>query len=259
VLGRGIREDDTETAPKVAVVNEKFVREYLGNGNPIGQRFGFNTSTDIEIVGVAKNAKYTDLRQDVAPTAYLPIVQDMKFLGAMHFEVRTAGDPVAMIPAVRRAVQSMDPNLALYQVRSQTEQIEESLFQERLFSRLSSLFGLLAALLGCVGVYGLMAFSTAARTREIGIRMTLGATWAGVLGMVLRETLVLVAIGVAAGIPVALEASRVVSALLYGLKSNDPLTIAGAALLMVAAAALAGYFPARRASKVDPMAALRYE
>jgi predicted permease len=262
ILGRGISESDTSTAPKVAVVNQQFVREYLGSGRPIGRRFGFGdqkSSSDIEIVGVAGNAKFSDLRQEVPPTAYSPYLQEGKFLGGMRFEVRTAGDPLALAPVVRRVSQAMDPNLALTKVKSQVDQINQTLFQERLFARLTSFFGLLAALLGCVGVYGIMAFATSQRTREIGIRMALGANRREILGMVLRETFVLVAVGIAAGTLAALEATRLVATFLYGLKPNDPLTIAVAALLMVAAAAVAGYLPARRASRVDPMVALRYE
>jgi predicted permease len=262
ILGRGIGEGDAAAAPKVAVVNQQFVRKYLGSGSPIGRRFGFGdqkTKADIEIVGVAGDAKYSDLRQEVPPTVYTPYLQEVKLLGGMHFEVRTAGDPMALAPAVRRVSQGMDPNLALFDVKSQVEQINQTLFQERLFARLTSFFGLLAALLGCLGVYGIMAFATSQRTREIGIRMALGANRAEILGMVLRETFILVAIGIAAGTLAVLEASRLVASFLFGLKPNDPLTIAGAALLMVAAAALAGYLPARRASRVDPMVALRYE
>lgn len=204
VLGRGIREGDTVTAPKVAAVNEQFVRKYLGSGSPIGRRFGFGdqkSNADLEIVGVAGDAKFNDLRQQVPPTVYKPYLQEVKSLGGMHFEVRTAGDPMALAPAVRRVSQGMNPNLAIFDVKSQVEQINETMFQERLFARLTSFFGLLAAL----------------------------------------------------------EASRLVASFLFGLKPNDPLTIAGAALLMVAAAAVAGYLPARRASRVDPMVALRHE
>jgi predicted permease len=259
VLGRGIGEGDTATAPQVAVVNEQFVRKYLSSGSPIGRQCSLGTDRpDVEIVGVAGDAKFSDLRAEVPPTIYTPYLQE-KFMSDMYFEVRTAGDPLALAPAVRRVSMSMDPNLALFDVKSQVEQIDQSLFQERLFARLTSVFGLLAALLGCVGVYGIMAFATSQRTREIGIRMALGASRNEILGMVLRETLILVAIGIMAGTLVALEASRLVSTFLYGVKANDPLTIAGAALLMVAAAALAGYLPARRASRVDPMVALRYE
>ena len=262
MLGRGLSEADSATAPKAAVANQEFVRKYLGGGNPIGRRLGFEdakNASDIEIVGVAGDAKYSGVQDEAPPTVYLPYLQRVKYLGGMSFEVRTAGDPMALAPAARRVARAMDPNLALYDVRSQTEQIGKALFQERLFARLTGFFALLAALLGCIGVYGIMAFATNARTREIGIRMALGASRGEILGMVLRETLVLVIIGIAAGTLVALEASRLVATFLFGLKPNDPLTIAGAALLMVGAAALAGYLPARRASKVDPMRALRYE
>src|SRR5439155_3710024 len=162
VLGRGIGESDTIAAPKMAVVNQKFVHQYLDGGNPVGRRFGFGdkkNSGDIEIVGVAADAKYNDLRKDVLPTVYVPSLQDLKSLGATHFEVRTAGDPMALASAVRRVARDMDPNLALYQVLSEVEQINQAVFQERLFARLTTFFGLLAALLACVGVYGIMAFA----------------------------------------------------------------------------------------------------
>ncbi len=261
-LGRTIGEGDTEAAPKVAVVNQTFARQFLSGGNPVGRRFGFGdekTARDTEIVGVVGDAKYSDLRREVPPTVYVPCLQDVKWLGPINFEVRTVGDPMQMASAVRRVAQDLDSNLALYQIRSQVDQINMSLFQERLFARLTSFFGLLAALLACVGVYGIMAFAAAQRTREIGIRMALGASRGEILQMVLRETLLLVAIGTAAGILTALGAARLIASLLYGLKPADPLTIAVATLLMLAAAALAGYVPARRAARVDPMVALRYE
>ena len=262
VLGRGIGEGDRETAPKVAVVNEQFVRRFLGGGNPLGRRFGFGerkTSGDIEIIGVAANAKYNDLRKEAPATVYVPSLQDLEGLGPTHFEVRTACDPLEMAPAVRRVVRDLDPNLALFEMHSQVDQINVALHQERLFARLTSFFGVLAAVLACVGVYGIMGFAAIQRTREIGIRMALGASRGGILGMVLGETCLLVAIGIAIGILVALGASRLISTLLYGLRPTDPVTITVAALLMVAAAAFAGYIPARRAAKVDPMVALRYE
>ena len=189
----------------------------------------------------------------------MPSLQDLKSSGATHFEVRTAGDPMELASAVRRVARDLDPNLALYNVISEAEQINGSLLQERLFARLTSFFGVLAALLACVGVYGIMAFAATQRTREIGIRMALGASRREILQMVLRETFLLVAMGIAMGIFVALGASRLISTLLYGLRPTDPLTIAAATLLMIAAAGLAGYVPARRASYVDPMVALRYE
>src|SRR5256712_178410 len=261
-LGRTIGEGDTEAAPKVAVVNQTFARQFLSGGNPVGRRIGFGdekTAGDTEIVGVVGDAKYSDLRREVPPTVYVPCLQDLKWLGPINFEVRTVGDPMQMASAVRRVAQDLDSNLTLYQIRTQVDQINMSLFQERLFARLTSFFGMLAALLACVGVYGIMAFAAAQRTREIGIRMALGASRGGILGMVLRETCLLVAIGIAIGILVALGASRLISTLLFGLKPTDPLTISVAALLMVAAAVFAGYVPARRAARVDPMIALRYE
>src|SRR5262249_45562281 len=149
-------------APKVGVVNEQFVRQFLGGGNPIGRRFGLgdkSTSGDIEIVGVVADAKYEHLRDEVPATLYVPCFQQVESLGPMHFEVRTSGNPMDLTSAVRRVAQDMDHNIALYQVRSQVEQINQTLFQERLFSRLTSFFGALAALLACVGIYGIMAFA----------------------------------------------------------------------------------------------------
>jgi predicted permease len=261
-LGRTIGEGDTEGAPKVAVVNQTFARQFLSGGNPVGRRFRFGdekAAGDTEIVGVVGDAKYSDLRREVPPTVYVPCLQDVKWLGPINFEVRTVGDPMQMASAVRRVAQDLDSNLSLYQIRSQVDQINMSLLQERLFARLTSFFGLLAAALACVGVYGIMGFAATQRRREIGIRMALGASRGEILQMVLVETLLLLAIGTAAGILTALGALRLIASLLYGLKPADPLTIAVATLLMLAAAALAGYVPARRASRVDPIVALRYE
>jgi predicted permease len=262
VLGRTVSEGDTAGAPKVGVVNEQFVRRFLGGGNPIGRRFGFgdkSSSGDIEIVGVVGDAKYEQLRDEVPATIYTPCLQEVESLGPMHFEVRTAGNPMALANVVWRVAQDMDHNLAPYQVRSQVEQINQTLFQERLFSRLTSFFAALAALLACVGIYGTMAFAVTRRTREIGIRMALGARRGEIAEMILRETLMPVGIGIAIGMVIGLAATRLISNLLYGLKPTDPLSIAAAVLLMTGAAALAGYTPARRATKVDPMVALRYE
>jgi ABC-type antimicrobial peptide transport system permease subunit len=177
----------------------------------------------------------------------------------MHFEVRTAGDPIEMVDVVRRVARDMDPRLALYDVRSQTEQINQTLFQERLFARLTSFFAALAALVACVGVYGVMAFAVARRTREIGIRRALGASRGQIAGMILREAGTMVGIGSVVGVGMVFGASRLISSLLYGLKPTDPVTIAVAMLLMGAAAGVAGFVPAHRATKVDPMVALRYE
>ena len=261
VLGRTIGESDTSESPKVAVVNQQFVREFLRGGNPIGRRLGIGDKNigDIEIVGLVGDTKYSDLRQAVPATLYLPYQQDRDLLGSMHFEVRTAGNPLDFASAVRGVARDMDRNLALFDVRTQVEQINQTLFHERLFARLTSFFSALAAVLACVGIYGMMAFAVSRRTREIGIRMALGASRREVSQMILRETSLLVGIGIALGILLALGAARLIATLLYGLKPTDPVTMVTAALLMAGAAALAAYLPSRRAAKVDPMVALRYE
>ena len=190
---------------------------------------------------------------------YVPYAQDLDFPGAMNFEVRTTGDPKNWIGSVRQTVQGLDKSLPLFDINTETEQIEQATFQERLFARLTTFFGLLALLLACVGLYGVMAYAVARRTNEIGLRMALGAEREHALWMVLRETLWLMAGGVCIGLPLALAASRLVSSMLFDLKPTDPVTMSTATLILVAVAALAGYLPARRASLVDPMVALRYE
>jgi predicted permease len=262
LLGRALGPGDTFKAPKVAVINQTLARKYFGSSNPIGRRFGFGdaqSSGDVEIVGVVGDAKYTDLRQDVPPTVYGSYLQNLDFLGEVHFEVRTAGDPLAMVPAVRRAVRDVDKNLPLSNVKTQVQQIDQTLFQERLFARLSSLFGLLALTMACVGLYGTMTYAVTRRTNEIGVRLALGADPGAILRSVMGEVLALAAVGVAIGALAALAAGRLIASMLFGLKPADPSTLAGAALLMIAVAAISGYIPARRAAKVDPMVALRYE
>lgn len=260
--GRDLAERDNENAPKVAVVNETFVKRYFGDRDPIGERIGWEgTKVDMEIVGVAEDAKYNSLRKDTPATVYHPFRQSET--NAMHFEVRTAGDPRALIADVRRALSSLDPNIPLYDVKTQTEQIDELLMQERLFAKLSSFFGLLALMLACVGLYGILSYAVARRTGEIGIRMALGARRGDIVSMVLRETLLVVVIGLSLGIPASFGAARLaanlISDLLYGLSANDVTTVVMAAAALVVVAAFAGFWPARRASLVDPMVALRHE
>ena len=262
VLGRTIGPQDTSAAPKVAVINERLARKFLAGSNPVGRRFGMGDSKsrgEIEIVGVVGDAKYADVRREVPPTVYVPYAQHLGSLREMHFEVRTAGDPSQMVPAVRRVVQDLDRNLPLFDVKTQVEQINQTIFQERLFTKLSSFFGLLAVTLTAVGLYGVMAYAVARRTNEIGFRVALGAGQRAILGMVMRDALALVVLGIALGAPAALAAGRLVSSLLFGLTPADPLTIVGASLVMILVAAVAGYLPARWASQVDPMVALRYE
>ncbi len=200
------------------------------------------------------DAKYDNPRSEIRPTAYIPLTN-----GAAHFELRSAIDPAALIPAVRKTVRELDPNLPLFDVKTQTEQIDELLFTERLVSRLSAAFGLLALVLTCVGLYGLLSYEVTWRTREIGIRIAIGAEPRKVQGAILWETVKLVGIGLVLGLPLALLITRSLSTMLYGVRPNDPTTLAIAVSLLFSTAALAGYLPARRASRVDPMIALRYE
>jgi len=261
LLGRSFGPQDTANSPKVAVINETFAKWYLPGGSPIGRHFGLGGdpahSNDIEVVGVVKNAKYQDLRERPFPAAYYPYTQHVQYLN--DFEVRYTGSPEAIIPEVRQAIRQVDRSLPVAYSGTLMQQVNRSMEGQSLIARLSTFFGVLAAFLACIGIYGLTSYGVTRRTNEIGIRMALGADGSGVLWMVMRESLTLVALGVAIGIPVALAAARLVSVVLYGLTAADPTTLTLAALLMIAVAALAGYLPARRAAKVDPMVALRYE
>ena len=260
LLGRPIGPEDNATSPKVALVNQAFARKYLEGQSPVGHRAGWDGERGkMEIVGVVKDTRYGQLRRDPPPTVYVPYTQYPDYLGAMHFEVRTAGDPRNWLASIRGVVRGLDKEVPIFDAKTQTEEIDEAVFQERIFAQLTSLFGVLAVLLACLGLYGLMSYSVARRRNEIGIRMALGARRARILRGVLVEALGLVLLGLAVGVPVAVGATRLISSQLYGLRPNDGLTLALATLLLAAVAALAGYIPARRATKVDPVVALRYE
>jgi Acidobacterial duplicated orphan permease len=258
VSGRGFTERDNQTAPKVVIINETAARKYFANENPLGLRFGQSVeqSGQIEIVGVLRDAKYDSVRNDIPPTMYVPHLQGRP---ATVFQVRTAGEPAAAIGAIREAVRQIDPNLPLMDVATQDEEIDKNLQQERVFAQAYAMFGALAMLLASVGLFGLMSYSVARRTNEIGIRMALGARAGDVLRLVMSESMRLVAIGVAIGLAVAMAAGRLVSSLLFGLGATDAITILVATVVMVTVSALAGYLPARRASRVDPLVALHYE
>lgn len=266
LLGRDLGPRDTQTAQKVAVVNEAFVRRYLAGQSPIGRRFAMEVPTKgydaaIEIVGVVKDFKFNNPRQEYWPVTFLPLSQATfpPARYAANLEVRAIGDPAGVAATVRQALREVDKNLPVTGVKTLSRQIDESLTRERLVASLSSFFGLLALLLACLGLYGVLAHVVVRRSREIGIRMAVGAQQANVLSMMLREALFLVVLGAGIGLPVALGVSHLVSSQLYGLKPFDPPTMVVATLVLTAAAALASYLPARRASRLDPMDTLRAE
>ena len=261
LVGRAFGPQDTEKSPKVAVINETMARRFFPGGSPLGRRFGIGddpkNSNDIEVVGVVKDAKYESLREEPQPAAYYPYTQRIGYY--YDFEVRYSGDPQAIVSEVRRAVGEVDRSLPLTYGNTLAQQVERSITSQTLVAQLSTFFGLLAVFLACIGIYGLMSYAVSRRTNEIGIRMVLGAGRSSLLWMVMRESLTLVMIGLAVGLGAALAATRVVASQLYGLEPHDPATVAAAVCLLLAVAAFASFVPARRASEVDPMAALRYE
>jgi predicted permease len=260
--GRDFNEGDTETSPKIAVVNEAFAKRWFEGRDPIGQRIAWpGDKTGMEIVGVARDAKYDSLRRDAPATVYHPFRQAR--VRQMHYEVRTSGDPKARIADVRQAVAAVDRNIPLFDVKTQTEQIDEMLSRERLFARLSGGFGVLALVLACAGLYGVLSYTVARRTGEIGIRLALGAQRSDIRWMVLSELAMLVGAGLAIGIPAALGLARLSQAmiwdLLFGLKPADMTSLIWAAVLPPVVAMFSGLLPARRASTIDPMVAIRDE
>jgi predicted permease len=259
VLGRGFTPRDNETAPKVVVINEAAAKKYFPNEHPIGRRFGSSVenSNQLEVVGVLRDAKYNSVREPAPPTMYVPYLQARP--SSAVIEVRTAGDPVGVTSGVREAVRQIEPNLPMMDVSTQLEQVERRFAQEKIFAQAYTMFGGLALLVASIGLFGLMSYAVSRRTNEIGIRMALGAQRGAVMRQVLVESMVLVAIGVIIGVAGAVGAGQFISTLLFGLAPTDVLTIAAATAVMIGVSALAGFLPARRASRVDPMVALRYD
>jgi predicted permease len=259
--GRGFNAQDTSTSPTVAVVNRTLARQFFPNENPIGQTFEADADDvkgRVQIVGIAADTRYADLRSETPPTFYLSYQQTLE-ASRMVVEIRTAEEPGTVLSQVRTTIESLDRDLPLIDVRTMSEQIRATVSGERIFAQLTSAFGVLALVLACIGIYGIMAYTVARRTGEIGIRMALGAQAGRVLTMVLREVSWLAFAGIAVGIGGALWLAHFLSAMLYGLKPSDPLTLASAASLLMVVAILAGFGPARRASRVDPIRALRHE
>jgi predicted permease len=264
LAGRDFDERDTTSSPLVAVVNEEFARQVAGGANPVGGSFwvqarpGGVPETRYEIVGLVKSTKYSEVREDLQPVVYFPASQATRF-GQFEQILISSNAPLAQLTdGVRRAVGELSPQSTV-QFQVLREQVLNSLVRDRLMATLSGLFGLLALALACVGLYGLVSYGVASRTHEIGIRLALGAQPRDVRLMILRESLLLAVAGVAVGLPATLAAARLTSAFLFGLSPSDPVSLALAVLALLTAALAAGYVPARRATKVDPMTALRYE
>ncbi len=262
LLGRDFDERDVAGAPKVGIVNQKFAKRYFGDATPLGRHIGMGidpgTKTDIEIVGVAADTKYESMREEIPYELYIPDAQK-GFANGVTVYVRAQGDPARMFNTLREAVREVDANVPMYDMRTLDHQMEVSLLTERLLASLSSGFGFLATGLAALGLYGVMAFIVERRTREIGIRMALGAAQSSVVWMILRETLGLAAAGLAIGLAAAYGATRLIQSQLFGVEATDVLTLAAASAAIAAVTALAGFIPARRATRIDPMNALRCE
>ena len=263
VAGRNFRAQDVEAPQRFSIVNQALARKYFPKQNPIGRRFTMDDSNTknrswLEIVGVAADTRYANLQQETPPL-HFDLYRQSKDIGGATYVVRTRLKPDAIVPSLRAVVQDIDRDLPLLDVRTQRQQINGTISQERVFASLTATFGILALALACVGIYGIMAYAVSQRTNEIGIRLALGAERGQVQGMVLKEAGRLAAVGVVVGIAVALGLGQLVKSMLYGLRPSDPASLVGAAVVLLGVALLAGWVPAMRASRVEPMEALRHE
>jgi predicted permease len=263
VAGRNFRAQDVEAPQRFSIVNQALARKYFPKQNPIGRRFTMDDSNTknrswLEIVGVAADTRYANLQQETPPL-HFDLYRQSKDIGGATYVVRTRLKPDAIVPSLRAVVQNIDRDLPLLDVRTQRQQINGTISQERAFASLTATFGILALALACVGIYGIMAYAVSQRTNEIGIRLALGAERGQVQGMVLKEAGRLAAVGVVVGIAVALGLGQLVKSMLYGLRPSDPASLVGAAVVLLGVALLAGWVPAMRASRVEPMDALRHE
>jgi predicted permease len=262
LAGRDFRRTDILTSPKVCIVNEAFAKKYFGTINAVGHKIGMGidpgTKTDITIVGVVRGTKYESMRDEIPVEVFQPYEQ-LDFATGISGYLRTTQNPEQIFSAIRKRVRDLDSNLPVFDLDTVEREMENSLVTERLVALLSSGFGLLATLLACIGLYGVMAYTVARRSREIGIRIAIGAARNDVLWLIMREVLVLLGIGIGIALPAAWMLTRSVRSQLYGIQPADPMSIASATLAIVAVAVLAGFLPAHRATRVDPMHALRYE
>lgn len=267
--GRGLTTNDARNASPVAVINHMMARYFFGERSPIGQRFWFGAQTTgggVEIVGVVRDSIYNNLRDRIPPMVYLPLAQQMEGAGfhgppaLRDLEVRTApGAASAVAAQLRRAIAEVDPKLPVAEISTLLQRVKRSAAQDRAIAQVTAFFGALALALAAIGLYGVMSYAVARRTAEIGVRMALGALPENVRWLIIQEALGLAAAGIALGVPASLLSLRVISSQLFGLSPHDPTTILSAILVMTFVAAASGYFPARRASRLDPMVALRYE
>ena len=261
IRGRGFLPGDTATSQPVAIINERAAAHFFPGEEPVGQKVNFRRVAGVEIIGVCSDSKYTSVTEETPRIVYTTLDQDTQFIGSGNRTIylRTSGDPHRLIPLLRQQVQSLDASLPLYDIKTLAEQKSDSLFQERMIGALSGFFGGLALLLAAIGLYGVMAYSVNRRTREIGIRISMGAARGDVLWLVLRDCLLMVGAGIAIGVPVSIALSRLVRAQLFGVTPSDPAAYLVAIFVLAAVGAAAGGLPSFRASRVDPLIALRYE
>jgi len=255
--GREFVLSDNMQAQKVAIINEAAARKYFNGENPIGQRIDIEISKNFEIVGVVRDSKYATVRKEADPAVFLAFLQNR--IASMNFEVRTTADPALLMSQVRESLRRIDPDLPVMNMSTHAALIDESFAQERFLAQAYTLFGLLAATLAGLGLFGVLSYGVARRTNEIGIRMAIGARSSQVIQMVLRESLLVVVVGIVLGIAGSLVASRLIATLLFGVASTDVLTLSLVSVAMIAISALAAFVPARRASRIDPTIALRHE
>jgi predicted permease len=260
VAGRSFAPEDTATSPKVAIINQSLARKRFAGVNPIGKEFktGDDAAGWFRIVGICADNRYMDLR-DESPPQFFMLYRQRSEVGGLTYEIRTRFEPGALAPALRQAVQKIDRDLPIVDIRTQQEQIDSTMQMERIFASLTAGFGLLALALACVGIYGIMAYSVANRRNEIGIRLALGAQPGQVRGMILRESTWLAVGGIVVGVGAALGLTQLVKSMLYGIQPYDPPTLVGGMLILLAVALAASWIPARRAAGVQPMEALRHE
>jgi predicted permease len=263
IEGRTFNAQDTQNSPKVAVINETMARRFFPNGSAIGHRFGMGETPDhpgqIEVIGVVKDAKYMALTEGTLMAAYFPCTQNPGFYGNFAVRYAPGANRQEIISRTRRAIAEINPNILVNSVSSLEEQVDDSIATQSLIARLSSFFGIIAVFLACIGIYGLLSYSVARRTGEFGIRLALGARSHMLLWMILREYILLLALGLALGVPIALSATRILKSQLYELSPLDPTAISIAIVSVIVMTIATAWLPARHATKIDPMQALRAE